>query len=368
MRASWLGPSSVVAVVCACSLGACSATNTTGFTGTTSGNGGASSGTEGVGGTQGNGDSTSTGINIDAGMVTSSGTGTSTMINAYAHTNTELFKLDPTAANLGLTQIGAFDCIGGTGQDSSMTDLAVNDTGDLWAVSSHNFYKLDLPATTGTVHCASTTALASASGVSFYGLTFAPVGTINNTAEVLVASNTAGELYAIDTSNGALTQHGTFGLVPANDGHGHTYSSKNVGKAWELSGDIVFLANNGSALGFATVRDCPNPPSSTGCNTTDTLIEIDTTLLATVGAQVVTKSVRGQVVKSSTCTDTASGYGSMYGIAAYGSNVYGFSHEGSIVEINNNDGTACLVLSTPSDTWAGAAISTLAPVVPPPTN
>src|SRR5262249_52428475 len=156
---------------------------------------------------------------------------------------------------------------------------------------------------------------------------------------------------------GNLTQHGTFGAVPASDGHGHTY--KNAGKEWELSGDIVFLANNGNPLGFATVRDCPTPPSTTSCNTTDTLIELDLTLLKTAGAQVVTKQtggVRGQIVKAPGCNDpTNTSYGSMYGIAAYQDKVYGFSHQGYIVTIDNNDGTACLALQTTSDSWAGAA-------------
>jgi hypothetical protein len=35
------------------------------------------------------------------------------------------------------------------------------------------------------------------------------------------------------------------------------------------------------------------------------------------------------------------------------------------VTIDNNTGAACLALSTSGDTWAGAAITTVAPVVPP---
>jgi hypothetical protein len=288
------------------------------------------------------------------------------VLHAYAHTNTVLFQLDP--AKLGLTQIGTFDCIGNGGStDTSMTDIAVNEAGDLWGVSAHNVYHLQIQGS--TVACVKTFPLGAATTSTFYGLTFAPVGVIGNT-EVLVAANTAGELWAIDTTTatGNLTQHGTFGVVPPNDGHGHNY--KYPGTKWELSGDIVFLANNGNPVGFATVRDCPNPPSSSGCNTTDTLVEINTMMLGQAGAQVVvTTPPRGQVVKAAGCSDTAnSSYGSMYGIAAYQNKVYGFSHQGFIVSINNNDGTACLALSTPSDQWAGAAITTLAPVQPPTTN
>src|SRR5262249_3456783 len=144
--------------------------------------------------------------------------------------------------------------------------------------------------------------------------------------------------------------------VPANDGNGHTYPFKNQGKRWELSGDLVFLANGGSPVGFATVRDCPSPPSTSGCNSTDTLIEIDVSKLSAATSQSVTKAVRGQIVKKAGCADAgnANGYGSMYGIAAWSDKVYGFSHAGAIVEIDNSSGAACLVKDTPADQWAGA--------------
>jgi hypothetical protein len=239
-----------------------------------------------------------------------------------------------------------------------MTDLAVNAAGQLWASSVHNIYQLALPAQLGPVHCASTTQL-TATSVTMVGLSFAPAGTIA-AAETLLGADSAGDLWVVDTTTGSLTQHGTFGLVPATDGHGHTYA--NAGKAWELSGDIVLLANGGNPIAYATVRDCPTPPASTGCNATDTLIELDTVALAAAGTQVVTKSLRGQIVKSAACNDAAHiSYGSMYGIAAYGASVYGFSRLGLVVSIDTSDATSCMVLSTPADLWAGAAITTLAP-------
>ena len=271
----------------------------------------------------------------------------------YAHTGTTLFQVDTTT--LSPTMIGTFDCIGGMSQDTAMTDLAVDKSQTLWGISAHIVFQLAI--TGSTVHCAMTIALQGTT--TFYGLSLAPAGVLDPSNEVLVAADTAGELWAID-AQGKLTQHGTFGLVPANDGHGHTYA--NAGMPWELSGDIVFSANGGSPEGFATVRDCPSPPSVTGCDTTDTLVAIDMTKLAQAGTQSVVSTVRGQIVKSGTCSDTSStGYGGLYGIAAWEGSVIGFSHTGSIVRVSETDGTGCLAVATASNAWAGAGISTLAP-------
>jgi len=277
----------------------------------------------------------------------------------WAHTDTTLFQGDPNVSPLTLTQVGDFDCIGsGSGQDPSMTDVAADKDGNLYAVSNTAMYPLQINGS--TVHCVSTHTLPS--GAHFYGLTFAPAGVLRST-EMLVAANSAGELWAIDET-GATTQVGTFGNVPSNDGQGHSYDSGNVGKAWELSGDIVFLENGGAPVGFATLRDCPTPPYSSSCNTVDTLVEIDLSKLSLGNTTSVTKAVKGQVVKASTCTDSANtGYGSMYGITAWQDKVYGFSRQGFLVEINNGNGSACLVKDYSPSKFAGAGITTSAPVV-----
>jgi hypothetical protein len=288
--------------------------------------------------------------------------------SAYAHTATSLYQINPAMPTQAPVYIGDFDCLSGNnGQDYSMTDLAVNAEGALWGVSEHFVYPLTIVGS--TVHCAGSYSLNVSSNAYFFGLTFAPAGVLGS-GEVLVAANTAGELWAIEPNGTGvtLTQHGTFGAVPANDGHGHNMMFP--GTNWELSGDIVFLANNGNPLGFATVRDCPKPPTDSGCNTIDTLIEIDVGMLPNATTQSVTKSIRGQVVKAAGCNDpNNANYGSMFGIAASGSSVFGFSHTAqAIVEINNNDGSACLVLGTPNQAWDGAAITTVAQVMPPTVN
>jgi hypothetical protein len=277
----------------------------------------------------------------------------------YAHTGTELYEIDPVDPTLAPLDIGAFDCIGGADQDVAMTDIAVDHAGAIWGVSVHDIHQVDAT----TAHCTAISLGASAASLS--GLTFAPVGVLDPNVEVLVGADTAGALWAV-ASNGTLTQHGTFGVVPANDGRGHSYPATTVGKSWELSGDIVLVANSGSPVGFATVRDCPSPPSTVGCDTTDTLIELDITEISAAGTAGVTKAVRGLIVKSAGCSDALNtGYGSLFGIAAWGGDILGFGHAGATVRVSSTDGTACLVASS-AMLWAGAGVTTLAPIVPPP--
>jgi hypothetical protein len=312
----------------------------------------------GGGGTGGSGGTGSTGgsISVDA------GDGSSGKQLVYAHTDTMLFSLDPAATPLKLTQLGNFDCVGGTGQDPAMTDVAVNSSGGLIGISATKVQPLSVVDT--VVQCGAPIVLSGAADAKFYALTFAPAGILDPNQEVLVAGNTAGELWSID-AGGALTLLGTFGNVPATDGNGHNYA--HAGMPWELSGDIVFLANDGNPLGYATVRDCPDPPSTSGCANDDTLIEIDVPKLATANGGSVTKSVRGKILKRADCNDSVSGsYDNMYGIAAWGAKVYGFSRAGYLVDVDIADGSGCLVDEYLPAKFSGAGITTLAPVVPPP--
>ena len=287
----------------------------------------------------------------------------------YASTDTDLFQLDPTAGDLPLTHLGTFDCIDPVnGPYKSMVDIAVDKDQNLWGITGHTVVPLTIDG--ATIHCGAKTTLNSSmpgqSVPTFYALTFAPVGVLDPNKEVLVAGNSAGELWKID-GGGTISLHGSFGNVPADDGNGHAYDAANVGKPWELSGDIVFLANNGSPVGFATVRDCPNPPSTTGCSKIDTLIEIDMEKFSQPSPSSVLKAVRGKVVKKAGCDDpTSSGYGSMYGIAAWNATVFGFSRTGNLVQVDGADGGACLVKTYSGDKFSGAGVTTLAPIIDPP--
>ncbi len=344
----------------ACSGGESSPSGTSG----TAGGGGQGTGGQNVGGENVGGS-----LFGDGGIPEAGGGGDPGPAVIYASTDTTLFKLDPSTPNLVLTEVGKFDCIGaGAGKYKAMTDIAVDKNENLWGITGHLVLPLTVQAG-GVVKCGPTTVLVNGQVgqtlPTFYALTFAPEDVITPGVEVLMAGDSAGQLWAIDAA-GKTTQHGSFGKVPANDGNGHAYDPANVGKVWELSGDLVFLSNKGSPVGFATVRDCPNPPSTTGCSKTDTLIEIDMTKLAVVGSANVTKAVRGAIVKAPGCPDAATGYGSMYGIAAWNDRVYGFSRTGLLVSMDTNKGGACLVQAYANNMFSGAGVTTLAPVLPPP--
>lgn len=286
----------------------------------------------------------------------------------YAHDNTTLFSVDPKATNLAVTMIGDFDCIGGSGQDSSMTDIAVDKDGKLFGVSETSIF-LDMKIVGNKVQCTAGQKKIDAGNnteAKFYGLTFAPATASLGAEETLIGANSNGDMYKIDRTTGKVTLVGNFGKVPSIDGQGHQYDTANVGQNWELSGDIVFLTNTGSTpVGFATVRDCPNPPESYSCSKIDTLLEIDISLLKATQSggtpPIVTKKVLGQVLPAG-CTEVTCGFGSMYGIAAWKDKVYGFSRDGKLLSIDNSNGVGTHIATT-AYKFAGAGVTTLAPVI-----
>lgn len=282
----------------------------------------------------------------------------------YAHTDTQLYQLDPDDLSTPLELVGEFDCVGDSskGQDPAMTDLAVDRDANLWGISARAVHPLTIA--NGKILCGAPIDLETGDKVSFYGLTFAPAGTLDPDVEVLVAGNTAGELWAID-GKGKAVQRGTFGNAPKDDGHGHAF--EHPGKAFELSGDIVFVSNGGNPIGYATVRDCPNPPSTSGCSSINTLIEIDVKKMATATSGSVRKSVRGQIVQRKGCNDGVAddAYGNMYGIAAWADKVFGFSRVGNLVEIDVDDGSGCRVKGYDMSKFSGAGVTTLVKVEPP---
>lgn len=284
----------------------------------------------------------------------------------WLHTGRALYRGDLAISPFTFEKVGDFACDGyeaATGATSmSFTDLAVDRDENLYGVTSKAVMPLAIDGT--AVRCTAIWPFPEGTA-SFMGLTFAPEGTLDDDKEVLVGADNSGKLWRIDEETGVVTQIGSFGKIPADDGQGNAYDSDYVGGDFKLSGDIAFMSNAGSPVGFATVRECGD---YTKCGV-DTLVEIDLSKLRDGNTGSVVKSIRGKVVKRADCDDAASdGYGSMYGIAAWDAQVYGFSYAGEIVEISNVDGTACLIAQGKDENDAslrfnGAGITTSAKVV-----
>ena len=278
----------------------------------------------------------------------------------WLHTALELYKGDLAVRPFAYERVGTFICPKYeelTGSPlKSINDLAVDKDGNLFAVAS----KAAMPVTVEGTNVKCTDVWAFPEGTaSFMGLTFAPAGTLDDENEVLVGADNSGKLWRIDETDGHVVQIGTFGTIPETDGHGNAFLEEYVGQDFKLSGDIVFMSNDGNPVGFATVIECKNFNKCKG----DTLVEIDLAKLRNGNTGSVVKSIRGKVVKSASCNDSEhETYGSMYGIAAYEAQIYGFSYAGEIVELSNADGTACLIQSDAEKKFYGAGITTAAKV------
>jgi hypothetical protein len=263
----------------------------------------------------------------------------------YANSDTTLYTLNPKQIMAPAVKVGDFDCV--PSQTTVMTDVAVDKNGNLFGVSTSAAWPLTIQ--NGVVHCETKWPLPQ--NTHFNGLTVAPENTVD-TKEVLIGGNQTGEVYRIDAITGNVTQVGTLGIDPVS------------GRAWGVSGDMVFMANNGNPIGFASLRTCSTP---TSCDLTDTLAEIDVTKVKP-GTQSIIKSLRGPIVKGAQCQNAASPktFGSIFGVVALGTEVYGFSRRGDFVDVANNDGSGCLLWADATIKFAGAAITTVAPVVAPP--
>jgi hypothetical protein len=329
-------------VVLGCAVGACSAANKF-DTGTGSGGDGGSSGSSG----QGDGGSSFGGgsdASLNGGGDGASGSSAPLI---YAHSDTELYSLDPNTN--AITDIGPFD--DGTGNLAPVTDLAVNANDEVWVNTEAAIYKATLPSGTGTVKLTLVSKIAAASSQYFYALGFAPAGVLD-TNETLVAGDNKGELYAIAT-NGATTDLGSFG----------TNSS---GNPYELSGDLVFFMVNNQPRGLATIRSCQKGGSCSTSN--DILAEIDVAAMSAAYQSKKPGNLKKQLLGSGT------GFGHLYGVGAWNDKVYAFSRvSGStaaqLVTIDSTGkGTLVQSFSQITAGWSGAGVTTKANVTVLPPN
>ena len=315
---------------------ACGGSSPSGFALDADGGRDGSSGSSG-----GSGSSSGSSSGGSSGGFGDSGNGQMTQPLIYAHSDTELYSLNPTTNQTA--DIGPFTLTGG-GTTPTITDLAVDGNDDVWVNSESAIYKATLPASgTGSVDLALQTQLPS--GTKFYALGFTPAGTLE-TGESLIAGDSAGDLYYVDASGASATPQnlGGFGASPS-------------GGTWELSGDVVFYTSGGATVGLATIREC-NPDCSAK---DDSLAQIDMTALKQAFTNKTPAStLLQQVVGSGT------GYGDLFGIGAWGNSVYAFSRTSSgtpaqLVQVGSNGvGMSLQSFSSITDGWSGAGVTTKA--------
>jgi hypothetical protein len=232
------------------------------------------------------------------------------MTIVYAHSNTELFAVDPHTSPPAFSTVGMFSFPTGDANNHTMTDIAIDATGSIVGTTQDALYRID-------EHTAACTFLAMlpSTTTQFVGLTFVPAGVLDPSNEVLLGGTADGAYYRISTTDGSATQLGQ------------------LQNSYQLSGDFVSIAG---AATYATVRR-----SSTD---TDALarIDLDTGRVNIIG-------------------DTT--FHSLYGLAYWRSTFFGFSHSGELVIIDGMTGRGRLV-SMPVPQFSGAGVTTIAPIAP----
>lgn len=223
----------------------------------------------------------------------------------YAHSATELFRIDP--QTLGQVSVGTFSFAGDV---ESITDIAIDKTGAMLGISLNSIYSIDRDTAAATLL---STFPQDEGGLT--SLSFVPLN-INDaqSAERLVAADFEGAVWEINSGTGQRTLLGNYGT--------------GIGS----SGDIVSIVGFGT---FATV----------------TVEGQSTDHLARLNSVDWSASVIGDIGKDK-----------IFGIGFWGGDIYGFTDGMEFVTIDPFSG---LVTDTrvSSVQWWGAAVTTLAPIV-----
>jgi hypothetical protein len=253
----------------------------------------------GADGREGGDGDTDGGMGSDSGSGSGSGAPGTTAV--FAHTSTQLYRIDPDTYQQ--TMIGTFSF----GNDT-MTDIAIDKTGLMIGVSFTKVYRVD-PTT------AATTLLSSGLTGTFNGLSFIPADQVGSTGDdVLVGTRNAdGKVFRIDPSTGSATEIG--------DMNGYT-----------SSGDLVAVE------GFGTVLTADNGISN------DRLVRLAPSTFA------------------ATVIGTDIGVAEIWGVGFWKDKIYGFTSGGKFLTIDPATGVGTVIQNT-GPAWYGAAVTTAAPVI-----
>lgn len=239
----------------------------------------------------------------DASTGDGSGSNAPEVTFVYAHTASELYRVDPDT--LAISRVGNFAWSNGSDE---MTDIAIDKSGVMIGISYTAVYRVN--ATT-----AAATRLSTGLSGQFNGLSFVPAAMLGQTGDdVLVGTRNAdGIVFRIDRMTGASTPIGNMG-------------------GFSSSGDLVAVTN------FGTVQTAENGFAA------DRLVRLapQTFAASPVGSDI--------------------GFSDIWGIAFWKSKIFGFTSGGEFVTINPTTGVGTLVQAN-GPAWWGAAVTTSAPVI-----
>jgi hypothetical protein len=348
------------------SMAACSSANGPGFgDGDDGGNSSGSSSGSSSGGSGSGGNSGGSSGGNSSGIVGDGGTGhpdggMTVTTTIYAHTDDTLYTMDPMTK--AITTIGMFAGTSGTSTDTAITDLAVDGNDEVFVNTESVVYKAALPQTPpGTVQLTKVATLQNS--VHFYALAFAPKGALDPNNETLIGGDGNGELWAIDTTNGATKDLGSFGNDPTTSGN-----------VFALSGDVVFyLDQNNAPTGLATIRSCKKGSSTCG---NDWLAGVDMTAIQTayMSGSPAASLLKGIYGGSGNSPGPGTGYHDVFGLGAWQGSVFGYTRHTTnaspvLIQIDTTTGVGSMVANNFSFTngWSGAGVTTKVVVkVPPP--
>jgi hypothetical protein len=225
----------------------------------------------------------------------------------YAHSGSDLFKVDP--QSLEVKRVGIFLIRGADGKTeylNTVTDIAVDKNGRMTGITFTELLSID----TSTAEC---TRVAPLSG-QLNGLSWIRTG---DNSEILAATGFDGSVQRIDPATGMTTKIGSLG----ND--------------QKSSGDIVSVASYGTLI---TLIGGP------GTDGSDQLARVDP---ATGTATVIGPTKFRHV----------------YGVGFWGNRVFGFTQDGEFILIDPKTGEGKLVQRDRAYPFWGAGVSTSAPVI-----
>jgi hypothetical protein len=296
----------------------------------------------------------------DASADVQTGDGGGGVTTVYANTDTQLYTLDPQTN--AVTLVGSFAGMSNATNDSTITDVAVSSSGDVYVNSESVIYKAAVPTSPGTVQLTKLASISLQTGQKFYALAFTPAGALAS-GEILVGGDSYGELWAIDTTNGNTKDLGSFGVDPSHSGYD-----------FALSGDLVFYKDaQSNPTGLATVRPC-KPKTTTCITSSDYLVAVDMSALANAYKTAAGASLLKGIYGGSTSSDGAgTGYGDLFGLGAWEGTVFAFARKtGSnatplLLTINTTTGAGSVVASnfTFTNGWSGAGVTTSVTVTVP---